>query len=74
MGETQIVDLHIWSIGAGIFAAELVVLSDEPQGPGYYKDRIPSKLGIVHSICEVHQNFTVGRTGTFDRQHYAMIV
>ncbi len=51
----RIADLHIWSIGHGIHAAEIVVLSDDPKTPDHYKSLIPAQLWIVHSTVEVHQ-------------------
>ena len=52
----QITDLHIWSIGPGIYSATLAVVSDEPGSPEYYKSLIPKHLGIVHTIVEVHHS------------------
>jgi cation diffusion facilitator family transporter len=51
----RVTDLHIWSIGHGIFAAEIAVVSDDPQTPDHYKSLIPSKLQIVHATVEVHR-------------------
>ena len=52
----RITDLHIWSIGPGIYSATLTVVSDAPGSPGYYKSLIPKHLGIVHTIVEVHDS------------------
>jgi cation diffusion facilitator family transporter len=52
----QITDLHIWSIGPGIYSATLTVVSDAPRSPEFYKSRIPKHLGIVHAIIEVHES------------------
>ncbi len=51
----RIADLHVWSIGPGIHAAEIVVISDDPKQPGHYKSLIPHDLNIVHATVEVHQ-------------------
>ena len=51
----RVTDLHIWSIGHGIFAAEIAIVSDDPKTPGHYKSLIPSKLKIVHAAVEVHR-------------------
>lgn len=51
----RVTDLHIWSIGHGIFATEIAVVSDDPKTPGHYKSLIPSKLKIVHATVEVHR-------------------
>ena len=52
--DNRIADLHIWSIGPGIYSATLAVVSDKPKQPEYYKSLIPKDLGIVHTIVEVH--------------------
>ena len=52
----RIADLHIWSIGPGIYSATLAVVSAAPRPPEYYKSLIPKDLGIVHTIVEVHQS------------------
>ena len=51
----RITDLHCWSIGPGIYAADLAIVSDDPQPPAYYRSRIPPELGIVHATVEVHR-------------------
>jgi cation diffusion facilitator family transporter len=52
--DNRIADLHIWSIGPGIYSATITVVSDTPRQPEYYKELIPGELGIVHTIVEVH--------------------
>jgi cation diffusion facilitator family transporter len=52
----QVADLHIWSIGPGIYSATLAVVSNSPQPPQHYKDLIPGDLGIVHTVIEVHRS------------------
>lgn len=52
----QIADLHLWTIGHGIFAAEMTIVSDHPKAPDYYKSLIPSGLNIVHTTVEIHQS------------------
>lgn len=51
----RVTDLHIWSIGHGIFAAEVTILSDKPKTPDHYKSLIPATLKIVHATVEVHR-------------------
>ena len=50
----RISDLHIWSIGPGIYSATITVVSDAPRTPEHYKSLIPKDLGIVHTTVEVH--------------------
>ncbi|MEM7224120.1 MAG: CDF family Co(II)/Ni(II) efflux transporter DmeF [Pseudomonadota bacterium] len=51
----KITDLHLWSIGHGILAAEIAIVSDNPGTPEYYKSQIPGQLGVVHATVEVHR-------------------
>ncbi|MBT8145241.1 MAG: CDF family Co(II)/Ni(II) efflux transporter DmeF [Gammaproteobacteria bacterium] len=51
----RIADLHLWSIGHGILAAEITVVSDNPATPAHYKSLIPDHLNVVHVTVEVHQ-------------------
>jgi cation diffusion facilitator family transporter len=51
----RISDLHCWSIGPGIFAADIALVSDSPKSPDHYRSQIPATLGIVHVTVEVHR-------------------
>jgi Co/Zn/Cd efflux system component len=51
----RVTDLHLWSIGHGIFSAQITVVSDDPKSPSHYKSLIASKLKIVHVNVEVHR-------------------
>ena len=53
-GKTHVTDLHVWSIGPGLYAAEIVICDAEPDQPATYKARLPATLGLVHVIIEVH--------------------
>ena len=52
--DTRVVDLHVWSIGPGLFAAELAVVSHEPEEPSVYKELL-SGAGLAHLTIEVHR-------------------
>jgi cation diffusion facilitator family transporter len=52
----RVTDLHCWSIGPGIFAADIAIVSDDPKTPDEYRSLLPEKLGIVHATIEVHRN------------------
>ncbi|EDY81658.1 cation diffusion facilitator family transporter [Verrucomicrobiia bacterium DG1235] len=54
--DEKIIDLHMWSIGPGIYNAMITILAKKPQEPEVYKARLPDKLGIVHVTVEVHQS------------------
>ncbi len=51
----RVTDLHCWSIGHGIYAAEIAVVSDAPAPPAHYKALIPKEINVVHATVEVHQ-------------------
>ena len=51
----RITDLHCWSIGPGIYAADVAIVSDHPRPPDDYRARIPASLGVVHVTVEVHE-------------------
>ena len=52
--DTRVVDLHIWSIGPGLLAAEISVVSHQPREPSAYKQLL-SDLGLAHVTIEVHR-------------------
>ena len=51
--DTRVVDLRVWSIGPGLLAAEIAVVSHEPEEPSVYKELL-SDLGLAHVTVEVH--------------------
>lgn len=54
-GESRIADLHVWSIGPGLFTTVLSVVSHEPRSPEHYKALLPAGLGLVHPVVEVRR-------------------
>ena len=52
----RVTDLHCWSIGHGIYAADVAIVSNYPKSPDEYRSRIPAGLGIVHATIEVHHD------------------
>ncbi|HEX6999261.1 MAG TPA: CDF family Co(II)/Ni(II) efflux transporter DmeF [Gammaproteobacteria bacterium] len=52
--DNRIADLHVWSVGPGIYSALLSVVTHVPQPPDHYKRLIPRHLPIVHVSVEVH--------------------
>jgi len=51
----RVTDLHLWSIGHGIFSAQMTVVSDDPKPPSQYKSLVPANLKVVHVSVEVHR-------------------
>jgi cation diffusion facilitator family transporter len=52
--DTKVSDLHIWSIGPGIYSSEISVITKYPESPDMYKAMIPQDSGVVHTTIEVH--------------------
>jgi cation diffusion facilitator family transporter len=53
-GDSSVADLHLWSIGPGIWAAEVCVVADEPASVRDYKSRLDDVPGLAHLTVEVH--------------------
>ena len=53
--ETYVFDLHVWSIGPGIFATSFIVVSERYKAPCFYKDLLKDMEGMLHITVEVHQ-------------------
>jgi len=51
---TRLADIHLWSIGPGLYALELVIVARDPQAPDYYKARLPGGVNLAHVAVEVH--------------------
>lgn len=54
-GDDRVADLHVWSIGPGINAAIVSLVTHDPQPPEHYRARIPAALGIRHLSIEVNR-------------------
>ncbi|MDP7014505.1 MAG: CDF family Co(II)/Ni(II) efflux transporter DmeF [Pirellulaceae bacterium] len=50
----RVVDLHVWSIGPQIYAAEIVIAATAPLATSEYKRRLPANLGLAHVAIELH--------------------
>jgi cation diffusion facilitator family transporter len=53
--DSQVADLHLWSIGPNLYAVVIAVVAHEPSTPDEYKARIPKNLGLVHISIEIHE-------------------
>ena len=54
-GDNQVVDLHLWAVGPGIYAAIVSVATRDPKPPDDYKTLIPEDLNLVHVTVEVNR-------------------
>jgi len=53
-GDSRIADLHLWSIGPGVYAAEVAIVAHAPATPDEYKARIGVDPGLAHVSVEIH--------------------
>ncbi len=53
-GDNRVSDLHVWSVGPGIYAAEVAIVSSRPLDPDSYYTLLPKELGLVHATFEIH--------------------
>jgi cation diffusion facilitator family transporter len=54
-GDVRVSDLHVWSVGPGIYAAEIVVVTPTPRDHEHYCRRLPHFLGLVHVTVGTHR-------------------
>ncbi len=54
-GSDRVADLHVWSIGPGLLAASLTIVSDQPEPPDHYKALLQEAAGLAHTTVEVHR-------------------
>lgn len=54
-GDERVTDLHVWSVGPGIFAAELGLVAASPREPSEYAALLPKELKLVHVSIQVQR-------------------
>jgi Co/Zn/Cd efflux system component len=54
-GDNRISDLHVWSVGPGIHAAEIEIRTSVPRDPDGYQGLLAGVPGLVHVTFEVHR-------------------
>ncbi|MDO8720793.1 MAG: cation diffusion facilitator family transporter [Syntrophales bacterium] len=53
--DNRVSDLHVWSVGPDIYAAEIAIVSSRPLDPDEYYKLLPVELGLVHVTVETHR-------------------
>jgi cation diffusion facilitator family transporter len=53
--DTRVSDIHVWSIGPGIYSSEISIVTQFPEPPDHYKALIPADTGVVHTSIEIHR-------------------
>lgn len=51
----EVADLHLWSVGPGMYALIASVVSDQPRSVPQYREQLGTLLGVVHMTIEVWQ-------------------
>ena len=54
-GSDRVTDLHLWRVGPGHAAVIISILSDRPESPDAYKERLAGIHGLSHVTVEVRQ-------------------
>lgn len=52
-GDSRVTDLHVWTIGPGIYAVILAIVAREPRSLEDYRSALPPGLGLAHVTVEV---------------------
>lgn len=53
IADSRVSDLHVWSIGPGIHAAIVTLVTHAPRPLADYRAAIPGELGVVHATIEI---------------------
>lgn len=53
--DTEVLDLHVWAVGPGIYACIVSVVGDGTRDADDYRAMIPHDTGVVHLTVEVRQ-------------------
>jgi len=49
----EVVDLHLWVVGPGVYSLVASVVSSTSRSPEYYHRLLPPGLGLAHVTLEV---------------------
>jgi len=52
--DNRVSDLHVWTVGPGIYAAEVALVTSTPKTPDHYSGLLPRGMPLVHVTVEVH--------------------
>jgi cation diffusion facilitator family transporter len=55
VGDDRVADLHLWRLGPGHTAVVVTIVSDEPQEPEHYKERLHGLPSLSHVTVEVQR-------------------
>lgn len=52
--QASVTDIHIWSIGPSLYAAEIALAADQPRSPQDYKALLPEQPHLSHVTVEIY--------------------
>src|ERR1051325_10286895 len=55
IGDDKVADLHLWRLGPGHTAVVVTIVSDQPQEPQHYKERLAGLPSLSHVTVEVQR-------------------
>lgn len=57
-GDSRVIDLHVWSVGSGVYTLVAAVVTHLDRKPDDYKDLLPDILPIYHPVIEVRRCYS----------------
>lgn len=52
-GDSRVIDLHVWSVGSGVYTLVAAVVTHFERKPDEYKQLLPDGITIYHPVIEV---------------------
>ena len=53
--DADVLDLHVWCIGPGIYACILSLADDSEREPEEFLERLPDDVGLAHATVEIRR-------------------
>jgi len=63
-GDSLVTDLHIWQVGAGVFAAIVAIVAHQPKSPDAYRRLLKEHEELVHVTVEIQLCSESGEAAT----------
>jgi Co/Zn/Cd efflux system component len=54
-GDSRVSDLHVRAVGPAIYAAEIALVTSDPQDADHYAGLLPDDMPVAHVTVEVHR-------------------
>jgi cation diffusion facilitator family transporter len=58
-GDTRVADLHLWRVGADVFACAVTLVADLPRSADAYRERLRDLPSLAHVMVEINRCRTV---------------